>query len=156
MCRRKREKKVKEKKTERRGGSLRGSHPSRHDGVDISGVAVGQGHEVGVERPDSLEHQPDVAGRGEVQQGRGGVVRTGPAIDQRGVDLSGDEKTDGGKEGGDEQRQAAAANQVKTNFKRRLFVGSGGGRWLEGVRVSLLAQAKQMTNANRLLFFLPS
>lgn len=82
------------------GGSWSQSHPSRHDGVDISGVAVGQGHEVGVERPDSLKHQPDVAGRGEVQQGRGGVVRTGPAIDQRGVDLSGDEQTDGGKEEG--------------------------------------------------------
>lgn len=108
MCRRKKEKEVKEKKTERTSGqekssaALRGSHPSRHDGVDISGVAVGQGHEVGVERPDSLEHQPDVAGRGEVQQGRGGVVRTGPAIDQRGVDLSGDGQTYGGKEGGKE------------------------------------------------------
>lgn len=80
------------------------SHPSRHDGVDISGVAVGQGHEVGVERPDSLEHQPDVAGRGEVQQGRGGVVRTGPAIDQRGVDLSAHEQT-GKEEGMSNDRQ---------------------------------------------------
>lgn len=62
-------------------------HPSRHDGIDISGVVQGQSHEVGVERPDSLEHQPDVAGGGEVQQGRGGVVRAGSAIDQRRVDL---------------------------------------------------------------------
>lgn len=63
------------------------SHPSRHDGVDVSGVAESQGHEVGVQRSDSLKRQPDVAGRGEVQQGRGGVVCTGASVDERGVNL---------------------------------------------------------------------
>lgn len=46
-----------------------------------------QSHEVSVQRPDSLKHQPDVAGGGEVQQGRGGVVCTGTSIDQRRVNL---------------------------------------------------------------------
>lgn len=46
-----------------------------------------QSHEVGVQRSDSLKHQPDVAGGGEVQESRGGVVCAGPAIDQRSVDL---------------------------------------------------------------------
>lgn len=62
-------------------------HPSRHNGVDISGVTQCQSHEVGVQGSDSLEHQPDVTGGGEVQQGRGGVICTGTAIDQRSVDL---------------------------------------------------------------------
>lgn len=62
-------------------------HPSRHDGVNIFGVTECQSHEVGVQRSDSLEHQPDVTGRGEVQQGWGGVICTRTAIDQRRVDL---------------------------------------------------------------------
>lgn len=62
-------------------------HPSRHDGIDISRVTECQSHEVGVQRSDSLKHQPDVAGGGKVQQGRGGVICTGPTIDQRRVDL---------------------------------------------------------------------
>lgn len=63
------------------------AHPSRHDGVDIFGVTQCQSHEVSIQRSDSLEHQPDVMGRSEVQQGRGGVIRTWSAIDQRRVDL---------------------------------------------------------------------
>lgn len=63
------------------------THPSGHDGIDVSGVMQRQRHEVGVERPDPLEHQPDVAGRGEVEQGRRRVVGAGPAVDQRRVDL---------------------------------------------------------------------
>lgn len=62
-------------------------HPSCHNGVDISGVTERQRHEVSVQRPDSLEHQPDVAGWREVQQGRGGVFCAGSTIDQRRVDL---------------------------------------------------------------------
>lgn len=69
------------------------AHPPRHDGVDISGVMECQSHEVGVQRSDSLKHQPDVTGGGEVQQGRGGVVRTGTAIDQRRMDLQADRQT---------------------------------------------------------------
>lgn len=61
------------------------SHPSCHNGVDI--FMVMECHEVGVQRPDSLKHKSDVTGRGEVQQGRGGVIYTGTAIDQRCVDL---------------------------------------------------------------------
>lgn len=63
------------------------SHPSCHDGVNIFGVTECQGHEVGIQRSDSLEHQPDVTSRGEVQQGWRGVICTRAAIDQRGVDL---------------------------------------------------------------------
>lgn len=63
------------------------SYPSCHNGVDISGVTECQSHEVSVQRSDSLEHQPDVPSGGEVQQGRGGVVSTRTAIDQRSVDL---------------------------------------------------------------------
>lgn len=63
------------------------SHPSCHDGVDIFGVTECQGHEVGIQRSDSLEHQPDVTSRGEVEQGWRGVICTRAAIDQRGVDL---------------------------------------------------------------------
>lgn len=63
------------------------AHPSCHDGIDIFGVTECQSHEVGVQRSDSLKHQPDVAGRGEVQQGRGGVICAGAAIDQRRVNL---------------------------------------------------------------------
>lgn len=63
------------------------SHPSRYNGINFFGVAERQGHEVGIQRSNSLKHQPDVAGGGEVQQGRGRVVRTRTTIDQRCVDL---------------------------------------------------------------------
>lgn len=63
------------------------SHPSRYNGINFFGVVERQSHEVGVQRPDSLKNQPDIAGRGEVQQGRGGVICTRTTIDQRRVDL---------------------------------------------------------------------
>ena len=46
-----------------------------------------QSHEVGIQRSDSLKHEPDVAGGGEVKQCRGGVICTGSTVDQRRVDL---------------------------------------------------------------------
>lgn len=45
------------------------AHPSCHNGIDIFGVAEGQSHEVSVQCSYTLEHQPDVAGRGKVEQG---------------------------------------------------------------------------------------
>lgn len=62
-------------------------YPSRYDWVDLFGVIECQSHEVGIQRSDSLKHQPDVTGRCEVQQGWRGVICTRTAVDQRRVDL---------------------------------------------------------------------
>lgn len=63
------------------------SHPAGNDGVDVAGVVGAQGHEVCVERPDSLKPQSDVAGRTEVKEVRGQVVGPRAAIDEGGVNL---------------------------------------------------------------------
>lgn len=48
-----------------------------------------QGHEVCVERPDSLKPQSDIAGRTEVKEVRGQVISPRAAIDEGGVNLCG-------------------------------------------------------------------
>lgn len=63
------------------------SHPPGDNRVDVSGVTGAQGHEVCVERSDSLEPQSDVASGTKVQEVRGQIVGSRATIDQGCVDL---------------------------------------------------------------------
>lgn len=63
------------------------SHPPGDNRVDVSGVTGAQGHEICVERSDSLEPQPDVASGTKVQEVRGQIVGSGATVDQGCVDL---------------------------------------------------------------------
>lgn len=109
-------------------------HPSRHDWIDFSRVTECQSHEVGVQRSDSLKHQPDVAGGGEVEQGRGGVICTGPTIDQRRVDLQTD-------------RQVSTDMQQQSESETNTEGASSFWQWqmVEGVRSQRDNKYKQMT-----------
>lgn len=56
--------------------------PPGDDGVDLSGVAGAQRHQVGVERSDSLKLQSDETSRREVQEFRGQIIGSGSAVNQ--------------------------------------------------------------------------
>ena len=63
-------------------------YPAGDNGVHVFGVAVAEGHEVSIKCANALQAQADEAGGCELQQLRGQVISTWPAVYQRRVDLS--------------------------------------------------------------------
>lgn len=66
------------------------THASCDDRVKVSEVPMAKGHEVCIERPDTLQTKPYVPCWGELQQLGGRVISTWPAVDEWCVNLDTD------------------------------------------------------------------
>lgn len=91
------------------------AHPPGHNGVNVSWVTGTQRHQVGVQCPDSLQPQPDVTSRREVQEVRGQIIGSRAAINERCVDLR---ERDG-------ERERWRVRQVRQTYRQTAY------RWLE-------------------------
>lgn len=99
------------------------AHPPGHNGVNVSWVTGTQRHQVGVQCPDSLQPQPDVTSRREVQEVRGQIIGSRAAINERCVDL---------RERRGERKVESETGQTDLQTDSLQVVGSGVIRGFDG------------------------